>query len=110
MMDRQPQEVDIGDLTGSEKHVGSEQIPDTEIFIPELMFPGLAEPSQNGQDRLDITWPVGILGMAGNPDKPVFSQRAGSPGFFSLFGKPLMSRFVMNMQGVTEGQQDVDIQ
>ena len=109
-MGRQPQEVDISDLTGGEKHAGFEQIPDADILVPELMFPGLAEPSQNGQDRLDITRPVGVLGMAGNPDEPVFGQRAGSPGFFSPLGEPLVGGFMMDVQGVTEGQQDVDIQ
>jgi len=109
-MGRQPQEVDISDLTGGEKHVGFEQIPDADILVPELMFPGLAEPSQNGQDRLDITRPVGVLGMAGNPDDPVFGQRAGRPGFPSPLGEPLVGRIVMDMQGVKKGQEDVDIQ
>lgn len=51
-----------------------------------------------------------IGGLADDPEKSIFGQRAGRPRAGGLLMKPRLCTMVMDMNGIAQSDQNVDIQ
>ena len=68
------------------------------------------EVTQNFENCDNVTWPVWISRVAGDPNKAVFRDGASSPSLTSGSGKPIMSNIMMHVHRVGQGQEHIDVE
>ena len=107
--DGQTEQVKVRYLCVRYDAVCVQHIANAEVVSPELVPAMRAEAAEQVEDYAGITGSVCIARMAGDPNESVLRQRTSSPGVSRRY-EPSMRQVVMHVEGVGEGQQDVDIQ
>lgn len=86
----QSKQVHVSDLSVCDDSIGFEDLNDTDVVRPKAMAWRLTNLAKDGKHSRHVSRPVRVVRVAGNPDKSIFGNRTGYPGFLALFRKPAM--------------------
>jgi hypothetical protein len=106
------QEITIRDAGGIQKsrRIHILLIKQRYLIGPKCMARQFSQGSQNLGYGRRRTGRIRVSGMADDSQYSVFGQRAGGPGMLSFGSKPLVCPVVLNVRGIDQGNQYIDIQ
>jgi hypothetical protein len=110
--DGQRQQIAVGDLSGVQQPNGVNPILIQKIDVgrPENMTRESAQVAQVGDNAGGSATGVGIAGVAQDPRDCGLGKRTARKGVLTVFREPGVRPIVMDVVGVQERDEDVDVQ
>ena len=90
--------------------VGFEDLAETDILRPKAVARHPAELTQDGHYGGNVSGPVRVSRVTGDAYETVFGNCTSRPGLVSLFRKPAMGRFMMDVHRIGKGKQQIDVE
>ena len=79
-------------------------------ILPETVLVAFAEHLQPSRSVVNGGPATGIAGIGQHSNQPVLRQRTRGPALFARLREPVVSRQVVNMTGVEQRHENVDIE
>ena len=96
-------------MAGQKRRVEQRLIPQRDVVRPELIPGAFAKPAKP-RDQLGRARD-GSLGRIGeHPNEPVLGHRTGGPSPRAVVGEPVVGRLVMDMVGIKERDEQIDVE
>ena len=90
--------------------VGFEDLEETDILCPKAVAWRPTKLTQDGQYCGNVSGSVRVPRVAGDAYETILGNCTGRPGPFSLFRKPAMSRFMMDVHRIGQGKKQIDVE